>query len=71
MVNRTDLRNFLAAILGLPVDGIGPPSAWPLRLFGPLGANLSVVMAAGELMNLPIRLFVFEITYAFLDAILP
>ena len=71
MVNRTDLRNFLAAILGLPIDGIGPPSAWPLRLFGPLGANLSVIMAVGEVMNLPIRVFVFEITYWFLDAILP
>jgi hypothetical protein len=71
LVNRTDLRNFLAALLGLPVDGIGPPSAWPLRLLGPFGANLSVVMAVGEIMNFPMRQFIFEITYAILDAILP
>ena len=71
VIDRNDVRGFLSFFFNVPVDGRPTLAMVPLGLFGVFGIQMSVSLFFLELLNLPVRLFLFEIMYAFLDAILP
>lgn len=70
-VDRAALRSFLAFFFQVPFAGVPAISALPVGVFGLYGAPMSAAMWVMEWFNLPIRVILFEFTYAVLDAILP
>ena len=70
-VDRNQLRARLAGLFGLPIEGNEMMSLWPVKTFGFLGINASLVLGVQDLISMPARLFLYEITFAILDANLP
>jgi hypothetical protein len=73
LIDRTLLRNFLRLIFGITGDdGMKTPLA-ALTLYGLnfYGLPLAAVQATFELISLPVRMFIYEVTYAILDCLLP
>ncbi len=73
LVDRACLRNVLRVIFGIPQEG---STATPLAALTLYGLNfysvpLAAVHAVWELVSLPVRTALFEITYAILDFWLP
>jgi len=65
------LRAFLAFVFNVPADGRLTFATLPLHFFGPFGIPMSAAMLSLEMLNMPARLFMFEVSYAILDAVLP
>lgn len=62
------VRTLLAVILDVPSDGWPMMSAIPIALFGILGVPMSVSLFFVELLNLPVRMIIFELLAALLGA---
>lgn len=71
VVDRGALRAFLGFIFSVPVEGGVTPASVPGRLLGVLGAPATLALTLLEWLNLPVRIFLFEMMYGFWDAILP
>lgn len=73
LVDRACLRNVLRVIFGIPQEGGTTTPLAALTLYGLnfYGIPLAAVQAVWELVSLPVRTALFEITYAILDFWLP
>ncbi|QDV91477.1 hypothetical protein RAS2_25760 [Phycisphaerae bacterium RAS2] len=73
LVDRACLRNVLRVIFGIPQEGGTTTPLAALTLYGLnfYGVPLAAVQAVWELVSLPVRTALFEITYAILDFWLP
>ncbi|GJQ25013.1 MAG: hypothetical protein HBSAPP02_00450 [Phycisphaerae bacterium] len=73
LVDRTCLRNVLRVIFGIPQEGGTTTPLAALTLYGLnfYGVPLAAAQAVWELVSLPVRTALFEITYAILDFWLP
>ncbi|MFH1417495.1 MAG: choice-of-anchor J domain-containing protein [Planctomycetota bacterium] len=71
IIDRNNLRSFLALLFNVPIDGQPTLAFLPLKFFSFYGAPMSALFTFFEVLNLPVRVILFELTYAILDAILP
>lgn len=70
-VDRQSLRSFLALLFGIPGEGGMSLAGVTYSFLGPIGIPMSAFLGGLELLNLPERVLLFNLTYALLDAILP
>lgn len=69
--DRKELRSKLATIFGIPWEGGFSLSCLTWDFYGPISLPMSLAIGGVEVVSLPVRLLVFELSYCFLDAILP
>lgn len=71
VVDRDGLRSLLGFFFNMPNGDGQTVSSIPANIFGIFGLQLSFTLMFLEWMDLPVRSILFELFYAFWDAILP
>lgn len=69
--DREELRSKLAILFGIPWEGGFSLSCLTWDFYGPISLPMSLAVGGVEVVSLPLRLLVFELSYCFLDAVLP